>query len=72
MAIPHPERLAEMAKAAEDLPITFQAVVLGFVVESGGSRWLTDVEISSGVFAAIESSMPLSIVGTVEPWTARP
>jgi hypothetical protein len=68
----HPERLAEMAKAAEGLPIIHQAAVLGFVVESGGSRWLTNDEISSGVFAAIQSDLPTSIIGTVEPWTARP
>jgi hypothetical protein len=68
----HPERLAEMAMAAEGLPIAYQAVVLGFVVENDGSRWLTNDEISSGVFAAIQSGAPLSIIGTVEPWTARP
>jgi len=68
----HPERLAEMAKAAEALPIAYQSVVLGFFVESGRSRWLTNNEISSGVFAAIRSGAPLSIIGTVEPWTARP
>lgn len=68
----HPERLAEMAQAAEGLPIAYQAVVLGFVVDKDHSRWLTNDEISSGVFAAVQSAAPLSIVGTVEPWTARP
>jgi hypothetical protein len=68
----HPERLAEMAQVAEGLPLAYQAAVLGFVVENGGSRWLTNDEISSGVFAAIQSGAPISIIGTVEPWTARP
>ncbi len=68
----HPERLAEMAQAADGLPIDYQAVVLGFVVENGRSRWLTNDEISAGVFAALESGAPLSIVGTVEPWSAKP
>jgi len=68
----HPERLAEMARAADGFPIDYSAVVLGFVVEDGRSRWLNNDEISSGVFAAIESGAPLSIVGTVEPWSARP
>ena len=68
----HPDRLAEMAQTTEGLPIAYQAVVLGFVVENGGSRWLTNDEISSGVFAAIQSGAPLSIIGTVKPWTARP
>jgi hypothetical protein len=68
----HPERLAEMARATEGLPIDFQVVVLGFVVESGRSRWLSNDEISAGVFAAVESGAPLNVVGTVEPWSARP
>lgn len=68
----HPERLAEMEKAVEGLPIDHQTVVLGFVVEKGKSRWLTNAEICDGVFAAIESEQPVSIVGTVEPWSAKP
>ncbi|MBS0473317.1 MAG: short-chain dehydrogenase [Proteobacteria bacterium] len=68
----HPERLSEMAAATESLPITYQAVVLGFVVEAHGSRWLTHEEISTGVFRAIMADVPLGIVGTVEPWSARP
>jgi NAD(P)-dependent dehydrogenase (short-subunit alcohol dehydrogenase family) len=68
----HPERLAEMMRAADGLPIDCQAVVLGFVVENGKSRWLNNAEISAGVLAAIESAAPLSIVGTVEPWSAKP
>jgi NAD(P)-dependent dehydrogenase (short-subunit alcohol dehydrogenase family) len=68
----HPERLKEMEHAADGLPIDYQAVVLGFVVEAGKSRWLTNDEISAGVRAAIESAVPFGIVGTVEPWSARP
>jgi NAD(P)-dependent dehydrogenase (short-subunit alcohol dehydrogenase family) len=68
----HPERLAEMAKHAEGLPIAYQAIVLGFVVENGRSRWLTNAEISAGVFASVESGAPLSTIGIVEPWSARP
>jgi NADPH:quinone reductase-like Zn-dependent oxidoreductase len=68
----HPERLAEMAKAVDALPIDYQAVVLGFVVEKGASRWLNNEEISSGVLSAIQSEQPVSIVGTVEPWSAKP
>ena len=68
----HPERLAEMAQAADGLPIDYGAVVLGFVMESGKSRWLTNGEIAHGVLAAIESAAPLHIVGTLEPWSAKP
>ncbi len=68
----HPQRLAEMAQAAQGLPIDYQAIVLGFVVEAGRARWLGNDEISAGVFAALESDMKLRIVGTVDPWSARP
>jgi NAD(P)-dependent dehydrogenase (short-subunit alcohol dehydrogenase family) len=67
-----PQRLEEMKRAADGLDIHYQAVVLGFRIEGGRSRWLSDDEISSGVWAAIDSAAPLSIVGTVEPWSARP
>lgn len=68
----HPERLVEMAEATDGLPIDYQAVVLGFVVDGGRSRWLTNDEISAGVFSAVQSAVPFSIVGTVEPWSAKP
>jgi hypothetical protein len=68
----HPERLKEMAVVVQGLPIDYQAVVLGFVAESSRSRWLTNDEISAGVWRAIESGSPLSIIGAVEPWTAKP
>jgi NAD(P)-dependent dehydrogenase (short-subunit alcohol dehydrogenase family) len=46
--------------------------VLGFMVEGGHSRWLGDGEISTGVGRALESEEPVTIVGTVTPWSARP
>ena len=67
-----PERLAEMRSVADGLAVAYQAVVLGFISEGPRSRWLTNGEISQGVFDAIESGGPLSIVGQVEPWSARP
>jgi hypothetical protein len=67
-----PERLEEMKAVVKDLPLRYQAVVLGFTVERGMSRWLTDDEISDGVFAAILDNVPISIVGTVTPWSAKP
>jgi hypothetical protein len=68
----HPERLDDMAKAVQGLPIDYQTVLLGFAVENGKSRWLTNAEISVGVFAAIESEVAHSVVGTLEPWSAKP
>jgi hypothetical protein len=67
-----PELLAVMAEAAAGLPIRHQAVVLGFVLEKGRSRWLTDSEISQGVFAAVARGDAVSVVGAVEPWASRP
>ena len=66
------DRLAAMAKAARGLDCAYQAVVLGFVIEGGGSRWLTNAEISAGVISAVESGVPFSAVGTLAPWSARP
>lgn len=47
-------------------------IILGFVVESGSSRWLTNDEISSGVIEAIKNDIPEKIIGTVSPWGKRP
>jgi len=67
-----PDRLEAMRAAAEGLPIAYQAIVLGFVVAGGRSRWLTNDEISQGVFAAVEGAAPLFTVGTLSPWSSRP
>lgn len=52
--------------------VRYHQVLLGFQVEHGGSRWLTDNEISTGVISAIDSKDVISVVGTVTPWSARP
>jgi hypothetical protein len=68
-----PERLEALReRVAAGLALDYAQAVLGFVVEGGGSRWLTDSEISAGVYDAALSARGLSIVGTVEPWSARP
>lgn len=67
-----PDRLEAMRAAVDGLDVAYQAVVLGFVVEGKTSRWLTDREISQGVFSAVQSGASLSVVGTVSPWEARP
>ncbi len=68
----HPERLAAYRAVSDGLAVETTLVVLGYVVESSGSRWLTDEEISSGVAEAVRSGAGLHVVGTVEPWSARP
>ncbi len=50
----------------------YQRAVLGFVPEAWGSRWLTHAEISRGVLDVLDGDRPLTVVGSVEPWSARP
>lgn len=50
----------------------YRTVVLGFVREAGRSRWLTNPEIAAGVLEAWRSGAARTVVGTVEPWSARP
>ena len=52
--------------------IAWRRVVLGYVPGRDGSRWLSQAEICAGVRSAIERDVVDSIVGTIEPWTARP
>ncbi len=69
----HPERLAAAAGVAEGLAdCRLRQVVLGFLVEGGRSRWLTDAEISGGVLDAVRADRAFSVVGQTEPWSARP
>jgi hypothetical protein len=83
-ALPDPGRRARF----EALPgVAYREVILGFVLEGGpqgpvglplGSptlgraRWLTDAEISRGVLDAVAADRPRSVVGVVEPWSAKP
>jgi len=53
-------------------PLLYRRVILGFTSEGGDSRWLTDVEIASGVIEAVRSDAEHTVVGTTEPWSARP
>jgi hypothetical protein len=66
---PDPERRARF-QAMEDL--TYHEVILGFVRQGAGSRWLTEDEITRGVLTAIAWAKPRTVVGTVRPWGARP
>jgi len=52
--------------------LDYRQIVLGFVLEAGKSRWLTDTEISDGVYDATENTDALNIVGVVDPWSRRP
>ncbi|MBP3040079.1 short-chain dehydrogenase [Bacillaceae bacterium Marseille-Q3522] len=50
----------------------YRQVQLGFILENGGSRWLTNKEIADGVIKALQNENPISIVGVLEPWEKRP
>ncbi len=52
--------------------LSYHEVILGFVPEGRGSRWLTNEEISRGVLTAIAWAKPSTIVGKVAPWAVRP
>lgn len=52
--------------------IRYHEVILGFITEPSGSRWLTHEGICQGVLRAIDQKLPRFVVGTVEPWSARP
>jgi hypothetical protein len=67
-----PDRLQTAAAAVEGLGCRLRQVVLGFQVEDGRTRWLSDNEISQGVLDAIRRDDARSVVGVVEPWDARP
>ena len=69
----HPDRLARAAAIADGLPdCALRQVVLGFRMETGGSRWHTGAEISAGVLEAIAADRPLTVVGQIAPWSAKP
>ncbi|HEY8003475.1 MAG TPA: hypothetical protein VIE16_04565 [Phenylobacterium sp.] len=68
-----PDRLARAMDVAVDLPrCRVRQVVLGFQVEGGRSRWLTDAEISNGLLAAVREDWTYSVVGLIAPWSSRP
>ncbi|MCM3737962.1 short-chain dehydrogenase [Bacillus cytotoxicus] len=50
----------------------YYRIILGFIIEEKGSRWLTHDEIASGVIEGVRHKQPKWIVGTLEPWDDRP
>ncbi|MGH7566100.1 MAG: hypothetical protein ACREK2_04640 [Gemmatimonadota bacterium] len=52
--------------------LRYRQVVLGFMIDDGVSRWLTDTEISDGVLRSLEHHDDEFIVGKIHPWSERP
>lgn len=51
---------------------SYHQVQLGFKIENGVSRWLTDEEISTGVINAMQDNKSFQVIGTLSPWKLRP
>jgi hypothetical protein len=54
------------------LGVSYHQIVLGFICNERGSRWLHHEEIADGAIHAVQSSAARYVVGVVEPWDARP
>ncbi len=68
-----PDRVAKCRDVAKGLGrLAYRSIVLGFVVEGPGSRWLTHDEIASGVSAAVAADAAHSVIGATDPWSLRP
>lgn len=52
--------------------LDYREIILGFTIDNGTSRWLTNSEISSGVIKAITTNCTRHTVGVTEPWDQRP
>jgi NAD(P)-dependent dehydrogenase (short-subunit alcohol dehydrogenase family) len=52
--------------------INMHHIILGFKIENGESRWLTNDEISKGVISALTTGVPVTVTGVTEPWDRRP
>lgn len=57
-------------KALSD--IEYYQIILGFVLENGAARWLTNQEIAQGVIAAMKEPCASGTIGITEPWQSRP
>lgn len=65
------------ASRRQDLPpvppsCRYRQIILGFVLEGDGARWLTHSEIFAGTLAAVDEDAPYRVIGVVEPWDRRP
>ena len=66
------DKIDEINKASEQLEnCNHYQVQLGFKVESGISRWLTNEEIAQGVIKSIQNKTNI-LVGQLDPWVLKP
>ena len=69
---PEPPDAGRRARFEAVKGVEYHEVLLGWVPERTGSRWLNNEEISRGVLTAIAWAKKSTIVGKVRPWEARP
>ncbi|MCM3595355.1 short-chain dehydrogenase [Metabacillus idriensis] len=50
----------------------YRSILLGFILEADGSRWLTNKEICEGVIKCVEEDNKDMVIGILEPWEKRP
>ena len=67
-SVPNPIEL----RLREIPALIYHKVILGFVIEGGDSRWLTNQEISRGVIDAVSANAPEHVVGVIRPLSMRP
>lgn len=56
---------------ASKISYSFRRITLGFELNQGHSRWLTNDEISDGVLEAIQLQKTIYTIGQTEPWEKR-
>jgi 1-aminocyclopropane-1-carboxylate deaminase/D-cysteine desulfhydrase-like pyridoxal-dependent ACC family enzyme len=67
----NPENVQQLDKNLTDA-LDYREVILGFKIERGFSRWLTNAEISAGTIDAFATGRKRTVIGVTEPWAARP
>ena len=68
-----PDRIQTAGAVAEGADYCrLRQIQLGFEVENGVSRWLTNSEIARGVTDAIGADRGFTTIGRTRPWSARP
>jgi len=52
--------------------VNYKKIILGFKIENGISRWLTDEEISEGAVNAVNTGADEFKIGITQPWERKP
>ena len=67
----NPPKTDDVSSVMKD-SVDYREIILGFKIENGISRWLTNEEISSGVINALQSDNKRKVIGLTEPWNRKP